>query len=163
MRLCAILLALAIFLPCRAEIGDTVDQAIARLGQPTRKNSTGPIGFTLTWKKGDLDIEYYFPHGDVVTVETFEKEDQSVSLDEARALVADEMKLANWTEARFGPQVAWQSKDERCGALYTGDPHAHLYIALNAGWVEANVHATDLEWRHAMNSPLHQNPTVGGQ
>jgi hypothetical protein len=151
MKLSIVLLALAIVLPCRAEIGDSAKQAIERLGEPTQRLTTGEKEFSLEWKKDNLWIDYHFLHGDAVTSEHFMLTwPNRLSLDKARSLVAEELDLPNWSEAPFGSKVAWRSKHDKRGAVYNS---RGLYIVIDVGWVEADVNATSLEWKQAMNLP----------
>ena len=148
MRTTLLLIALAFALPCQAMIGMTEKEAIQQLGQPNSRD-----GSHLFWHIDKLNLAYWFEPGVGVGTEMYTSPRQSnrLSLDDARELVGEETPLANWTEARFiaVDSYFWRSNVDRRAAVFHPKSGV-LIITSDVSWIEAETHATGLEWERAM-------------
>ena len=140
MRLLIISLAAFVsYHPCRANIGDTIEQAKQKLGEPDHRYPvSGSNQFILRWIKDGLGTDIYFGDDGVAYEEQYIKASSAshLSVDDARHILASESDLTNWTEYHLAERVAWRSKTDGRAAVYGADSHV-LIIVKRGEWVEA--------------------------
>lgn len=134
-----VLVALCLVLPpsvCQARLGDTMDQCIARYGQPVLlKNNPAPIRFRLAWitfQKNVYDIKIIFVNG-ISQVECVSKSNSSALSDNEKDKIL-QTNSKGWAWGKATGHDNWVRTD---GAVASYDPSKHDVILESASFKAA--------------------------
>src|ERR1700677_3521877 len=121
---------------CYANLGDTVEAAKQKLGEPTHLFPvSGSNKFNLSWIESGLRTDYFFDEDGRTYTEEFVKtsDKENLSLDDARRILAAESNTNNWIEYHLGERGAWKNSANGSGALFE---HSYFLIITNSRWVK---------------------------
>jgi hypothetical protein len=144
-RLLMIAFALSI-VPCRAELGETMDQCIARYGQPVPQDTTPPglPGKSVTFKKNGYVIMVAFLKG-IAGFETIFKEDESELSDkEIEAILQADVAGGKWgkpEQLNLPHAKEMWSRDDGATAVY--EPMKHGLVLVSKQYADATQTSTD--------------------
>jgi hypothetical protein len=131
-RILFLILSCSALIPARANLGETIEQLVARYGKPTgytEADAKTPFG-TILFRAAPYDLVVFVVNNKEVGARVSKVDKSAFSDAEIKMIMAAETGSGNWTPSPSAdPSVTQWSRGDQATALYDKDKHMLIFTS----------------------------------